>query len=106
MNKAFRSPWERLHHIIETIVKSFFGDMGIWLKENVDRICRYIFITLLGSVVQMVTLPMENLIMGAIRSHIDRKLSIGLEMLNMQIHKDLLYEMTRKLLDIFVPSKQ
>jgi hypothetical protein len=106
VKKKLLSPWIALDEIIERSIGNIFGEKGLYLKELVDRLCYYIFIDLLGSILLIAINPLQNFVMRRIHCHVKNKVSHAIDAFDMRIHEDLFYKLTRIVVNNLVPPKQ
>lgn len=89
----FAANWKEMQEKFDQAIKDKFGENALEVKLAIDKIFRLIFINIIGSAFQLMTLPFLKLMGFFANLHFRRKSQQISDTIHMSIHKDLIFKL-------------
>lgn len=94
-------PWSQFQKHLDRVVEATLGSSALSVKKCLDEFGALI----LGCIFYVALYPLRKLVEAILYWHINKKAAIGIDVMHVPIHKDLLLEITKNLVTSLKPTQ-
>lgn len=100
-NIMFRSyvvkPWREFQGGLDQLIQGIFGNCGVSIKHCLDSLFDMCLSPIISIIYSIISFPFKQIAYTLLYWHMNKKVAVGIKVIHLPIHRDLLLNITRDL---------